>query len=184
VSNQASKEQVAIAVVGMIVHDLMNHDDLTGQIWDEVPRRCRNAIEESWRRMIVAQLTQVETEVPRWIRPSVGTASMYAGEHKLAVTTEWCRGWNACLDALDATGCQVDQGSPWPPINQCTDCNGAGQICTGNSGTEADGYAPILERCEVCDGTGRLGPAQKATDRIPGWCNTCTKPKHECACHK
>jgi hypothetical protein len=125
-----------------------------------------------------------ETEVRRWIRPSVGTASMYAGEHKLAVTTEWCRGWNACLDALDATGCQVDQGSPWPPINQCTDCNGAGQICTGNSGTEADGYAPILERCEVCDGTGRLGPAQKATDRIPGWCNTCTKPKHECACHK
>jgi hypothetical protein len=26
--------------------------------------------------------------------------------------------------------------------------------------------------------------AVKATDRIPGWCNTCTKPKHECACHK
>jgi hypothetical protein len=36
----------------------------------------------------------------------------------------------------------------------CPECKGARQICTGNSGSEADGYAPILERCEACDGSG------------------------------
>lgn len=34
--------------------------------------------------------------------PSIGTASMYAQQHGLAVTTEWMIGWNACLDAIDA----------------------------------------------------------------------------------
>ena len=33
-----------------------------------------------------------------------GTASMYASQHKLAVTTEWMRGWNACLDEIDILG--------------------------------------------------------------------------------
>ena len=33
-----------------------------------------------------------------------GTASMYASEHRMAVTTEWMRGWNACLDAIDLLG--------------------------------------------------------------------------------
>lgn len=33
-----------------------------------------------------------------------GTASMYAAQHRMAVTTEWMRGWNACLDAIDRQG--------------------------------------------------------------------------------
>lgn len=33
-----------------------------------------------------------------------GTASMYAAQHRLAVTEEWMRGWNACLDAIDRAG--------------------------------------------------------------------------------
>lgn len=33
-----------------------------------------------------------------------GTASMFASEHKLAVTTEWMRGWNACLDEIGRNG--------------------------------------------------------------------------------
>ena len=33
-----------------------------------------------------------------------GTASMYASQHRLAVTTEWMRGWNACLDEIDRNG--------------------------------------------------------------------------------
>lgn len=40
-------------------------------------------------------------------RPDVvfpGTASMYASRHRLAVTEEWMRGWNACLDAIDRLG--------------------------------------------------------------------------------
>lgn len=33
-----------------------------------------------------------------------GTASMYAASHHMAVTQEWMRGWNACLDAIDRLG--------------------------------------------------------------------------------
>ena len=33
-----------------------------------------------------------------------GTASMFASQHKMAVTDEWMRGWNACLDELDRKG--------------------------------------------------------------------------------
>jgi hypothetical protein len=33
-----------------------------------------------------------------------GTASMFASEHRMAVTTEWMRGWNACLDEIDRNG--------------------------------------------------------------------------------
>lgn len=36
----------------------------------------------------------------------------------------------------------------------CELCQGAGQICTGTSGSEADGNAPIIEPCEACNGTG------------------------------
>jgi len=49
-----------------------------------------------------------EIATPRYLRPWVGTASMFAQEHKLAVTDEWCRGWNSCLDALDARGCETE----------------------------------------------------------------------------
>lgn len=37
---------------------------------------------------------------------------------------------------------------------ECPECRGTGKICAGNSGTEADGYAPTITRCEVCDGSG------------------------------
>lgn len=33
-----------------------------------------------------------------------GTASMYAASNHMAVTQEWMRGWNACLDAIDRLG--------------------------------------------------------------------------------
>lgn len=33
-----------------------------------------------------------------------GTASMFASQHNMAVTEEWMRGWNACLDELDRKG--------------------------------------------------------------------------------
>ena len=33
-----------------------------------------------------------------------GTASMFAFERQLAVTNEWMRGWNACLDEIDRNG--------------------------------------------------------------------------------
>lgn len=33
-----------------------------------------------------------------------GTASMYAASNRMAVTQEWMRGWNACLDAIDRLG--------------------------------------------------------------------------------
>lgn len=33
-----------------------------------------------------------------------GTASMYAASNRMAVTQDWMRGWNACLDAIDRLG--------------------------------------------------------------------------------
>lgn len=33
-----------------------------------------------------------------------GTAGMHASQHRLAVTEEWMRGWNACLDEIDRLG--------------------------------------------------------------------------------
>ena len=45
---------------------------------------------------------QKAAEAPK--PPFPGTASMYACEHKLAVTEEWMRGWNACLDTIDRMG--------------------------------------------------------------------------------
>jgi hypothetical protein len=33
-----------------------------------------------------------------------GTASQFASQHRLAVTNEWMRGWNACLDEIDRNG--------------------------------------------------------------------------------
>ncbi len=38
----------------------------------------------------------------------------------------------------------------------CKDCNGGGRICVGNSGQDVDGNAPIIERCETCDGSGNV----------------------------
>lgn len=38
----------------------------------------------------------------------------------------------------------------------CPECAGGGQICVGDSGREDDGYAPLLERCEACDGSGTI----------------------------
>ena len=29
---------------------------------------------------------------------------MFASQHKMAVTNEWMRGWNACLDEIDRNG--------------------------------------------------------------------------------
>lgn len=34
--------------------------------------------------------------------------------------------------------------------SECANCKGSGQICTGYSGRDSDGNAPILERCEDC----------------------------------
>jgi hypothetical protein len=33
-----------------------------------------------------------------------GTAAMFASERRMAVTNEWMRGWNACLDEIDRRG--------------------------------------------------------------------------------
>lgn len=33
-----------------------------------------------------------------------GTASMFASQRRLAVTSEWMKGWNACLDEIDRRG--------------------------------------------------------------------------------
>lgn len=33
-----------------------------------------------------------------------GTAGMYASQRRLAVTQEWMKGWNACLDEIDRLG--------------------------------------------------------------------------------
>lgn len=33
-----------------------------------------------------------------------GTASMHASERRMAVSTDWLRGWNACLDEIDQLG--------------------------------------------------------------------------------
>ncbi len=38
----------------------------------------------------------------------------------------------------------------------CPDCKGGGRICVGNSGQDVDGNAPIIERCETCDGSGNV----------------------------
>lgn len=32
----------------------------------------------------------------------------------------------------------------------CEDCGGSGQVCTGYSGNDDDGNAPITERCPSC----------------------------------
>lgn len=49
----------------------------------------------------------------------------------------------------------VERPAPTKEVKSvCPECKGARQICTGNSGSESDGYAPILERCEACDGSG------------------------------
>jgi hypothetical protein len=33
---------------------------------------------------------------------------------------------------------------------ECDTCNDTGQICTGSSGQDWDGNAPVLERCPEC----------------------------------
>lgn len=57
----------------------------------------------------------------------------------------------------DAWPSPTKEAPPIAPATACFECRGSGQICTGNSGQEVDGYAPILERCEACDGTGVAG---------------------------
>lgn len=34
--------------------------------------------------------------------------------------------------------------------SECAECGGKGLICTGTSGLECDGNAPLLEQCEAC----------------------------------
>lgn len=57
-----SNERIADRIVEMIVHDLMNHEELVGQIWDEVPRRIRTAIETLWRHNTYAMLPSPAVE--------------------------------------------------------------------------------------------------------------------------
>lgn len=99
-----------------------------------------------------------ETTTPRYLRPSMGTASMFSTEYKMAVSNDWCRGWNALLSALEAAGCEADPNSPWPPLVPCPDCNGTGEVCVGHSGRDDDGNAPLLEPCDTCDRYGRIAP--------------------------
>lgn len=104
-----------------------------------------------------------ETKAPRYLRPSMGTGSMFASQYKMAVTDEWCRGWNALLSAQEAAGCETDSNSPWPPLVPCPDCKGAGEVCTGHSGRDDDGNAPLLETCETCDRYGRVAASSPKT---------------------
>jgi RecJ-like exonuclease len=56
--------------------------------------------------------------------------------------------WKATYDQWkSATPDGVDE-------KPCAECAGSGWICVGTSGQECDGNAPILERCEACDGSG------------------------------
>lgn len=43
---------------------------------------------------------------------------------------------------------QAQASEPYTPNKDCDMCKGSGQYCTGRSGSEEDGNAPILERCE------------------------------------
>jgi hypothetical protein len=49
--------------------------------------------------------------------------------------------------------------APSQPADQCEDCKGTGQICTGTSGQAEDGNAPVMERCPSC-GYGESQPAE------------------------
>lgn len=49
-----------------------------------------------------------EVQKNQYRRPSVGTGSMNAPRHGMADSADWMRGWNACLDALDAAEAQSD----------------------------------------------------------------------------
>lgn len=92
---------------------------------------------------------------PRYLRPSVGTASMFSALYKMAVTDEWCRGWNSLLSAQEAAGCETDPNSPWPPLVPCPACNGSGEVCVGR---DEDGN--LMEPCETCDRYGRVAAPQ------------------------
>lgn len=111
----------------------------------------------------LAAASAAETKAPRYLRPSMGTGSMFASQYKMAVTDEWCRGWNALLSAQEAAGCETDSNSPWPPLVPCPDCKGAGEVCTGHSGRDDDGNAPLLETCETCDRYGRVAASSPKT---------------------
>lgn len=105
-----------------------------------------------------------ETKAPRYLRPSLGTASMFSAEYKLAVSGDWCRGWNALLSALEAAGCEADPNSPWPPLVPCPDCKGAGEVCVGFSGRDDDGNAPLLEPCDTCDRYGKVAASVQKSE--------------------
>jgi hypothetical protein len=63
----------------------------------------------------------------------------------------------SCVDGKCTAGPECVTASNPPTANgKCDQCNGAGQICVGTSGLECDGNAPILERCESCDGSGTI----------------------------
>lgn len=59
-----------------------------------------------------------ETKSPRYLRPWVGTAMMYSARMNLAVSDQWCQGFNACLNAIDAAAggfCPTDSGTKTEP---------------------------------------------------------------------
>ena len=49
---------------------------------------------------------------------------------------------------LDRSPSVREQANDYTPNKDCSMCNGSGQYCVGYSGSESDGNAPILERCE------------------------------------
>lgn len=52
-AGRTSNLEIAERIIAMITRDLVNHDDLAGQIWDEIPRRNRVQAEAWWRNQIV-----------------------------------------------------------------------------------------------------------------------------------
>lgn len=48
---------------------------------------------------------------------------------------------------MDPTNPPDDSDRPNPG---CSLCHGTGSICTGTSGTDEDGNAPIIEPCYIC----------------------------------
>lgn len=78
--------------------------------------------------------------------PSIGTASMYAQQHGLAVTTEWMIGWNACLDAIDAAA--LAQPAPVQAVAQ----QAASEVKKCPACDMSDGrVAPCCEECPQHD---------------------------------
>lgn len=130
-------------------------DQLTAMIgvYFETDHGEHSNMNEPWENAIETMCVAIGTKsAPRYLRPWVGTALMYSARMNLAISDQWCQGFNACLNAIDAAAggfCPTDSEMPAnaPRLPNCPECGGA-----------YDGFCIACERK-------RLESSEKTSDK-------------------